>query len=311
MKFAHIVNCIAPADNPSLYRMQEITLESLLRASGASSHPVRLLSAQYDDAVAHLPAGITATPPLHSDASADPRLGTVARVPLLKEILDRISGQDADYYIYSNADICVMPFFYDAVGHFLALGHDALVINRRRIPAALAQGPAELRYAHAGRPHIGFDCFVFRRELLPKFIMRDIYLSAPPAGSDLFYNLFTFASNPALLSGQHLTFHLGEEMLRDWGTPALRRHNRREFLQLLGVLRPHMDISRFPGAGYGIFRRHFKWLMNPALHYPTMAAVDLRQLSRRRKAPAPSAVGGLHARYFEWLSQFIGFRDRE
>ncbi|HTF04870.1 MAG TPA: hypothetical protein VK826_12675, partial [Bacteroidia bacterium] len=261
--FAHIINTISPGDNAELAKAQALTFRTLIAAQAQAKGlvNVELLSAQYTDARATLPSEFRPTSDLVECAANREELQTKKRFPLLREILSRLNeSTDATHFIYTNLDICLMPFFYETVAGYVNEGHDAIVINRRRISGKLLDEKdlAKL-YAEAGETHTGYDCFIFSRELLNKFIMRDIFIGTPPSGNDLFYNLFTFAQNPVLLTQKHLTFHVGLDLVKAWGDPVLNAHNNREFMSLLKELEPQLDVAKFPGAGYGFFKRHFKW----------------------------------------------------
>ena len=315
LRFAHIINIIAPGDNAELEKAQAITVRSVLEAKNfaGSKVNVELLSAQFADAVNHVPNGFRATTNLESCAARVPELGTKKKLPLLREILSRLNeAQDATHFIYTNTDIALMPFFYASVSAYVKEGYDAVVINRRRITATVMNETDLVKmYGEAGETHTGYDCFVFSRELLQKFVMKDVYTGAPPSGNDLFYNLFTFASNPVLLTGKHVTFHVGMDLVKPWGDPLLNAHNQREHLKILKELKSQMDVTRFPGAGYGFFKRHFKWLMNPTFHYPTMFSLDMAALGRKRKTPAKNELPGLSNRYYEWMIRKVNFRDKD
>ena len=311
VRLAHIVNAVAPEDNPSLEKIQSVTFRSMIEAAHWKGNPpVELMSAQYSNARSMLPVGFTPTTDLVSCSAEKNELGTKKRLPLISEILSRLKeSKDATHFILTNADIAVMPFFYSAVAQCIRLGYDALVINRRRIRKTFENdGNLDLMYAEAGKKHAGFDCFVFERKLLDQFIASEIYISTPPAGTDIFHNVFTFAENPVLFTGKHLTFHIGMELVRNWGEPRLNRHNQEQFSSLLRKLKPHMKVAKFPGAGEGFFKRHFKWLMNPAFHYPTMASLDFRQWGEPRKKPRLQEDRN---RYYEWLFDKTGFRENE
>lgn len=315
LTFAHLINTVGKNDNADLQNVQQLTVRTMLAA--AENLPedvtVQFLSAQFADARGVLPPLFRYTEDLKTAAADKAELGTKLRLPVLSEIISRFrEAPDATHYIFTNLDICLMPFFYGAVAEYIREGHDAVIINRRRITASLMNTlNLELLYAEAGETHTGYDCFVFSRALLEKFVLRDIFIGVPPAGNDLFYNLMAFAENPALLTEKHLTFHVGMDLVKPWGNAALNKHNHREFMSLLRELKPHFDITRFPGAGYGFFKRHFKWLMNPTFHYPTMFALDLKQLSRKRRTPAKNELPGLHNRYYEWMIRKVNFRDKD
>jgi hypothetical protein len=312
-KFAHIVNTVSPADNASLAPVQALTLETLraARANAIGKVEVELLSAQYDNARSFLPEGIRATNNLKECAANRKELNTKLKLPLLKEILSRLDeSKDATHFIYTNLDICVMPFFYETVSSYVEKGYDAIVINRRRISSGyLQEKNINLMYAEAGKTHAGYDCFIFSRELLGQFIFKDIFIGTPPSGSDLFYNLFTFAKNPVLFAEKHLTFHAGMDLYKEWGDADVNAFNQKHFLGLLKELRPFIDISKFPGAQEGFLKRHFKWLMNPTFHYPTMMHADFKQLGRKRKRYPKSETPGARSRYLDWLIQKVNFKD--
>lgn len=315
VSFAHIINTIAPSDNPGMYKVQELTIRTILAAkkNAPPGLDIQLMSAQFANARPHLPVEFQATSDLVTVASAYPGISTALKLPLIKEILSRLNeNTTATHFVFSNLDICLMPFFYSTVENYLRQGYDAVIINRRRIPVSLMEEKnLDVLYAEAGETHTGYDCFVFSRELLSKFILHDVFIGTPPAGNDIFYNVFTFADNPVLLTQKHLTFHVGMDLVKPWGTPVLHAHNQREFIKILKELKPQMDVSKFPGAGYGFFKRHFKWLMNPTFHYPTMCALDFRQLSKARRKPAGNELPGMANRYYEWMIRKINFRDKD
>jgi hypothetical protein len=202
-----------------------------------------------------------------------------------------------------------MPQFYNAVADYIAGGHDAIVINRRRIKSTLNKvEDLDKIYSEVGKDHIGYDMFVFKRDLYPKFILNNTCIGIPFVGNDLFYNLFCFAQKPVLLTDKHLTFHIGLELQKKWGSAELEKHNYKEFRKTTKALLPHMDITKFPGAELGFFKRHFKWLMNPTLSYPEMMKADFKQLGKRRdkKVYDPNYK---RQSYAEWLIKKINFPD--
>ncbi|MEO5645647.1 MAG: hypothetical protein ABIQ40_15060 [Bacteroidia bacterium] len=314
-KFAHIINTVSPADNAALANVQALTLETIqvAHANAAGKVEVELLSAQYENARAGLPEGMRATSNLVEFAAGRKELNTKLKLPLLREILSKLNeSKDATHFVYSNLDICVMPFFYEALAAYVEQGYDAIVVNRRRISEKyLQEKDLNLMYAQAGKTHTGYDCFIFSRELLSKFIFRDIFIGTPPSGNDLFYNIFTFAKNPVLFAEKHLTFHAGMDLHKPWGDAGVNAHNQKEFLLLLNELKSSIDISKFPGAQEVFFKRHFKWLMNPTFHYPTMMKADFKQLGRKRKKYPETETPGGKSKYLEWLIRNVNFRDWE
>jgi hypothetical protein len=103
----------------------------------------------------------------------------------------------------------------------------------------------------------------------------------------------------------HLTFHIGEDLIKPWGDKALLRHNQHEFKKLLREIGPLMQIEKFPAANKGFLKRHFKWLMNPTVSYPLMAMTDLKQLGHKRKPRKEREIKGFWHRYYEWMIRKI------
>lgn len=285
--------------------MQQITLASFINAKKytGDKHEIWQLICHHKSRPVSFDASFTVLPPLERGVSDGQRT-----LPFLKDILElAVKNSSAEYIIYSNADIGLMPQFYNAVADQIRLGHDALVINRRRIKSTLnSVNDLDRIYSEVGKDHIGYDMFVFRRDLFEKFILFDSCIGIPFVGNDLFYNLFCFAQKPALLTDQHLTFHIGLELVKEWGNKELKKQNYEAFHRTVKALQPKMDITKFPGAEMNFFRRQFKWLMNPTLIYPVMLTTDLKQLSRPRtkKVYDPNYK---KQSYFEWLLKRINF----
>ena len=83
----------------------------------------------------------------------------------IKDIFEKFNEvDDADYFIYTNVDIALMPYFYNVVFDYIKAGHDAIIINRRRLNKHYSS-PNELQfmYADLGKSHPGFDCFIFNK----------------------------------------------------------------------------------------------------------------------------------------------------
>jgi hypothetical protein len=135
------------------------------------------------------------------------------RLPLLKDVLSRLyQASDADFLIYTNVDIALLPSFYLAVAALIDRGHDAFVINRRTIPATYSEvADLPLMYAEAGEPHPGHDCFVFRRDRYPEFDLGNVCVGAPHVGQVLLWNLLLTGERFTEFRDLHLTFHIGDD----------------------------------------------------------------------------------------------------
>lgn len=313
IKFSHIINPVSPTESAELFEVQKTTFASLIKARqyAAQVCEVELCSIQRGTDISFVPSSFTPLSPLTRDVR-DVLSSTNKPYPFLSDIIKAHAAfSKADYLIYTNLDIALMPFFYEAVEGYLKQGYDALVINRRRLNNRYeTEKNLSLLYAEAGRDHTGYDCFVIKRGLIERFIFKDICLAVPGAGNDLFYNVFTFADNPILFTEKHLTFHVGFELYKAWGDAPTNAHNAKEFMSLLTELKPHMQADKFPGADLGLISRHLRWLMNPTFHYPTMFALDAK---RGFKKSAPKFKEGFtytrKQRYLEWLIRIVNFKE--
>lgn len=312
--FSHIINTVSQEENASLFRIQEVTLRSVresvsANAPGISVQPVAVC---FPEAAASVSPVFQATAQLLRSVSDMRRFAVPRRLPLISDILKAGAGvATGDYLVFSNTDIALVPAFYNAAAYYLGKGHDALVINRRRIPARFLDAPYEVQVAHAGYDHIGYDCFIFRRALLEKFYDAEVCIGIPPAGNDLFYNIFTFAENPLLLTRQHMTFHAGMDLYKSWGSREYLDYNYGKWKKMLRALRPAMRIEKFPGAGLPFLKRHYKWLMNPTFDYPTMFGLDLRQLNTPRKKYPAKEIQGLKHAYLERVMRTVNFPEEQ
>ena len=307
--FAHIINVVSEAENKSFFEIQKVTLASFARAKKHSStQNIKQLLCHHKDFPVKAGDPFQAVPALEKSILDIGDFNNKKAFPLLKDVLQSAyDNTDADYIIYSNADIGIFPQFYSALEEYIKSGHDAIVINRRRIKSTLNKvEDLDSIYTELGKSHIGFDMFIFKRALFPKFILNNTCIGIPFVGNDLFYNLFCFAEKPVLFNDKHLTFHIGMELLKDWGSAELKKHNYKEFRKTTKALMPHMDITKFPGAELNFFKRHFKWLMNPTLSYTELCITDLKQLGKKRnkKVYDPNYK---KQKYYEWLMKHINF----
>ncbi|MGL5891678.1 MAG: hypothetical protein ACRC3B_17430, partial [Bacteroidia bacterium] len=303
LKFNHIVNPFTAVPGSEADIAQLVAFESLRlaksRAEGVAH--IELMSvADADDTVA-APRGFLALPPLRRSILSFGTFLSQRRLPVFADVLQAaVNASAADYIVYTNADIAVMPGFYKMLAHYAAKGCDAFAINRRRIPARFT-GPEQLEemYAEAGETHTGYDTIVFKAELFQKFTLGNVCIGIPFFDTVLMHNLYAHAENFKLFTGKHLTFHIGMELVKRWGDADQYAHNRREYKAVLKQLHPLFKIEKFPGAALPFFVRHFKWLFNPTFHYPTMLRLDLSQLGRKRRKYPKYENRSLRERWFD------------
>ncbi|CAN5146996.1 hypothetical protein BH09BAC5_BH09BAC5_25250 [soil metagenome] len=308
--FTHIINPVSEKENPELFSIQKTTLLSVKesRKRNKVDVNVELIGVAFPEVTNELKSEFDKTAELSRNVSDLHNFSAPRKLPLIHDILtEGIKLSSGEYIIFTNTDIALMPDFYNVIAFYIEKGHDALVINRRIIPKKLQNAPLEVMQAHAGYLHTGYDCFIFRKSLFPKFISSGVCIGIPPAGNDIFYNIFTFAENPLLLAERHLTFHLGIELVKKWGSKEFLKYNYNEFSKLLKQLEPQIDIAKFPGAELSFFKRHFRWLMNPTFSYPLMFRRDFAKSGKRKNAFQPE----VKQKYAEWLIRKIKFKDEE
>ena len=264
IKLAHIVNpVLLPPDHP-LSAAQPVTFETMrvARRFAAEQVAVELHTAQFAEDGPVVPNDFQRTPDLTRSVLEGRTFLHPRRLPLLADILHRLyEGTDASYLIYTNVDIGLQPFFYVAIHRFIEAGYDAFAINRRTIEDTF-RGAEDLplMYASQGRPHPGWDCFVFRRDAFPRYDLGDVCVGAPRSGLVLLANLIAQADRFQVFRHAHLTFHCGDD--RPWYGPsgaAYAAHNTREALAALRRIEQHTGPfdPRTPPAR---FLRRKRWL---------------------------------------------------
>jgi hypothetical protein len=277
LRLAHLVNPFTPGVTSDLHYAQPITLETMrLARDMAATHGVgvELLSAQFAEDRAIIPDYFTKTPDLDRSADDFQHFSKPKKLPLIADLLDRLyHGTDAPYLIYTNIDIGLQPHFYVEVARKIASGLDAFVINRRRLPGHF-RSIEELPeiYAHRGAPHPGFDCFVFHRDLYPRFRLGHVCIGIPFIEITLSQNLFCYARKFELFDRDFLTFHIGMEIFKK-RDPEYFAFNRNEFRQCVRMLWPDLDSRKFPWGNRSLLYRMIRWGLHPCI--PIKLALQL------------------------------------
>lgn len=215
---AHIINPVVVPESSDLFIAQPITFESMKRAKEYAKEKinVELYSAHYNEDTEIIPEYFHHTRVLTRSSLDIPNNVSKKKLPYIKDIFDRLyESSSADYFIYTNVDIGLNINFYSSICYFIKEGFDTLSITRRTLPGHY-KSISELTsiYKEKGKPHPGWDCFVFRRDLLPKFLLDDIFIGAPGIGRVLLCNLIFYGQNYSCFTDKHLTFHIGDD--GDW-----------------------------------------------------------------------------------------------
>lgn len=211
VKIAHIINSVKVKKESDLYIAQPVTFQSMVKAKKYNefSNNIQLFNICYEEDRDLVPDEFTTLPYLEKSVLDHGNFTKQKKLPLIRDILLPLKNiDDIDYIIYTNVDIALMPFFYDYIISKINNGSDSLIINRRIITEASDLG---LMYAEVGKPHAGYDCFVFRRELLHKFDFGESCIGANWIGRVFISNLITYSRKLEILKDGHLTFHIGDD----------------------------------------------------------------------------------------------------
>jgi len=266
---AHIINPYPAAEGTDAHRTQQLVMESMLKAKSHSAHQnhIALCTVQLAADHAWVPAGFEQLKAIQRSVADLKSFSTAKKYPLIADILQTLhDNSDANYFIYTNMDIIVMPFFYDAIFEIIEEGYDAFAINRRRISKKFLHGYSlhEI-YAEVGKSHPGFDCFVFKRELFEKFVLNHICVGIPFIEASLLYNLIAFSNKFKLYPDKHLTVHIGMDVMPARDNEYFM-HNKTGFQQtILPQLKPYLKAKNLPYAELPFYERLIKWGLNPAV----------------------------------------------
>lgn len=199
-------------------------------------------------------------------------------LPLIGDIIHLLlSDSKADYFVYTNIDIGLQPYFYEKVSTEIEKGYDSLVINRRGISDQFnSVSQMDEIYKQKGKDHPGYDCFVFKRSTAEKFVFKNICLGIPRFERTFVLNLICFSQKILFLEKEILTFHIGETIIKSWGDEKHIQHNQKEYLKIRNELYRNLIITRFPYWNDNIFLRYWKWIWNPNFSFPDNFLLEWR-----------------------------------
>ena len=263
ISIAHIINPVKAKEGSELFITQPIVFKAMRKAKEfATDVDVKLFSTKYVEDAEIVPDYFQKTVNLENAIEINGK----KKLPLIKDILQRLyESSTAEYFIYTNTDIIVLPHFYETVAKIIEHGYDAFIINRRRIPKIYnSVNDLPFIYSDMGKSHPGFDCFVFKRELFPKFILGEICVGIPFVEATLMHNLFAHAEKCKLFDDLHLTTHIGMDVMPK-REKEYYSHNRKEFEKIKKELQPLLSIKKMPYSEYSFLTRTFKKALNPAI----------------------------------------------
>lgn len=284
---AHIINPVKVNESSDLYNSQFITFASIENAKKYCNHraEITICTTQFEEDKSIIPDSFTVLSNLaYSILDINKKLSG-KKLPLIKDILLKTNEvPNTDYIIYSNSDIALMPFFYDFVIEKIKEKHDAIIINRRRIPNKFnSKEQLPQMYAELGKSHPGFDCFIFKKELLSKFILGNICVGIPFLEVTLIHNIIAFAQNPLFVADKHLTFHIGMEVMPKRDNDYYWTNRTEFFENIYPKLKPYFSLKKFPYAYLPFYKRAIKWVLNPSLFTSNYLHLEGKNLAAKFK----------------------------
>ncbi len=288
IRFAHIVNPVAVAETHELFRTQPITFESMRQAKifAEGKVDVELLSVQYAEDRKTVPDYFKLLPDLSQSIREVANLPDAKKFPFIADILKSLyENSDAEYLIYTNTDIILVPQFYVAVAQLIdEKKYDAISVSRRRIPFSWNNVYGlPIIQSQMGQLHPGYDCFIFHRSLFSKFIFSNVCIGTGYTSVAFIHNLIAFSEKPFITDELHLTLHLGLEVMPPLDK-NIYRFTRKDYEQnIYPKLQPHLQLNKFPYSVLPFHKRLLKWILNPNFSTPIMIELEGKNLKRKLK----------------------------
>lgn len=242
INIAHIINPVKVDESSDLFIAQPITFATMINAKAITDKAiVNLYSTQYVEDESIVPDDFIKISNLKRSILDIRKFTKARKLPLIKDILDDFyqATPNADYLIYTNSDISLQPNFYNEVIEIINQGYDAFVINRRTISDKYTKiEEIPLMYEEKGESHLGHDCFVFKRNLYPKFQLGLICIGMRWIGRALYINCLVNSNNFKEFEDLYLTFHIGDN--RTWSNDLFNDyvlHNKKEIVKIMNTFK--------------------------------------------------------------------------
>jgi hypothetical protein len=239
--FSHVINPLHAPRSSDLRRAQPITFETMRMAREfASSQGIEVeqLAVFFPEDRTAVPPGLQHCKPLQRSCLDYAEFSQPRKLPLFGDIFDHgLEASRADYLVYTNVDIALMPHFYLTARALVAEKPDAVYVIRRTLSddyQSVEEIP--LMFSDLGEDHPGTDCFIIKRELVERFVLEKSVIGAQFSAFALDINLRTLGEQIDWHRRLHLTFHIGDP--RPWLTQnEYSRFNLRESEKVLHNIR--------------------------------------------------------------------------
>ena len=241
MKITHIINPVKVKESSDLFKAQPITFETMRKAKEFAKDivEVNLVTTQFKEDRDIIPEFYDKTQDLERSVLDVGDFNIKRKLPLIKDILKKAVDYDraADYIIYTNVDIALMPHFYVFVHQKIKEGFDAFVINRRTISESYTLENLSDAYSDYGKNHPRYDCFVLKKDLFNKMVLNNICIGAVYIGLVLYVNLKLNAKKFKEFEQEHLTFHIGNDQVwKNNKNNQYKEFNEKEFEKIKKAL---------------------------------------------------------------------------
>jgi len=205
------------------------------------------------------------------------------KLPLIREILEKAVNENlADFIIYSNVDVGLYPDFYIRLAKLLDQGHDALIINRKRIePLFTDVKDLDKIFQQDGKSHPGFDCFVFHRSIFSTMELGNISIGVPFIEISFSQNLFHLARSFKLIETDNYTFHIGMEIFKKRAPKEYFEYNKKEFRKLIKKLDPVLKSKNLPYSDRWLFSRLIKQGLHPCIPIKLALKLEWRRVFKK------------------------------
>ncbi|NEQ76704.1 MAG: hypothetical protein F6K23_28910 [Okeania sp. SIO2C9] len=108
-------------------------------------------------------------------------------------------------------------------------------------------------YAEKGERHPGYDCFVFKRSLYPKFNLGLLCIGAVYFDRCLYINFLLNSDKFAEFKDLYLTFHLGDD--RRWTNKKLKDYRLHNSKEIIKIIRKYEEIQQLRDDRFAFFER--------------------------------------------------------
>ena len=225
MKICHVISPFLAPETSDLSIAQPITFETMRRAKRFSGLDVDLAAYPVESKDAEVIPSDFISLAVAKRTTEDVIPSTTKRkLPFIREIVSSaLEASNADFLIYTNADIAIQPYFYEYVSNAMKT-LDALVINRKTVVRNIDElDNLSFFYSQGGDVHPGYDCFIASRKLWEQAELDDAFIGGNWIGRVILLNMAALGDRFAIEENKQLTFHLGDD--RSWLNPAMAAYH--------------------------------------------------------------------------------------